>query len=154
MSQSRLTAWAGAAETTTAADVATAGSTTVPAHVIYDIVRKLPENAKVELDHPGGDAQLTLRAGRFDTKLAVLPVEQRVAVVLVDIRGYPVAEVATILGVPPGTVKSRCARGRAKLAVALGHLRSGSAETGGNRGAAHDVPSTSGPARDRRGGDR
>ena len=57
--------------------------------------------------------------------LAMLPVGQRVAVVLVDVQGYPIAEVAAILGVPPGTVKSRCARGRARLAVLLGHLREG-----------------------------
>ena len=55
--------------------------------------------------------------------LALLPVEQRVAVVLVDVHGYPIAEAAAILGVPRGTVKSRCARGRARLAVLLGHLR-------------------------------
>ena len=55
--------------------------------------------------------------------LALIPVEQRVAVVLVDVEGYPVTEVAAILGVPSGTVKSRCARGRARLAVLLGHLR-------------------------------
>jgi DNA polymerase-3 subunit beta len=51
------------------------GRTTAPAATLYEIVRKLPETAKVELDHPGGDAQLTLRAGRFDAKLAVLPVD-------------------------------------------------------------------------------
>ena len=55
--------------------VARGGRTTAPAATLYEIVRKLPETAKVELDHPGGDAQLTLRAGRFDTKLSVLPVE-------------------------------------------------------------------------------
>jgi RNA polymerase sigma-70 factor (ECF subfamily) len=55
--------------------------------------------------------------------LAELPAEQRAALILVDVQGYPVAEVALILGVAEGTVKSRCARGRAKLAVALGHLR-------------------------------
>jgi RNA polymerase sigma-70 factor (ECF subfamily) len=55
--------------------------------------------------------------------LALIPVEQRVAVVLVDVQGYPIADAAAILGVPPGTVKSRCARGRAKLAALLGHLR-------------------------------
>ena len=60
-----------------------------------------------------------------DEALALLPVAQRVAVVLVDIQGYPVTEVAAILGVPPGTVKSRCARGRARLAELLGHLREG-----------------------------
>jgi len=55
--------------------------------------------------------------------LAVVPVEQRIAVVLVDVQGYPVAEAAAILEVPVGTVKSRCARGRARLAGLLGHLR-------------------------------
>ena len=55
--------------------------------------------------------------------LTLIPVEQRVAVVLVDVQGYPVTEVAAILGVAVGTVKSRCARGRARLAVLLGHLR-------------------------------
>ncbi|RQX00725.1 RNA polymerase sigma factor SigM [Micromonospora inaquosa] len=55
--------------------------------------------------------------------LAALPVEQRAALVLVDVQGYSVAEVARILGVAEGTVKSRCARGRARLAVLLGHLR-------------------------------
>ncbi|WP_442930856.1 RNA polymerase sigma factor SigM [Micromonospora sp. NBC_00421] len=57
--------------------------------------------------------------------LAGLPVEQRAALILVDVQGYPVAEVARILGVAEGTVKSRCARGRARLALVLGHLRTG-----------------------------
>lgn len=52
-----------------------------------------------------------------------LPAEQRAALVLVDMEGYPVAEVAQMLDCAEGTVKSRCARGRAKLAVLLGHLR-------------------------------
>ena len=51
------------------------GRTTAPAATLYEIVRKLPETAKLELDHPGGDALLTLRAGRFDAKLTVLPVD-------------------------------------------------------------------------------
>ncbi|MFK3982571.1 RNA polymerase sigma factor SigM [Micromonospora sp. NPDC050397] len=55
--------------------------------------------------------------------LAQLPAEQRAAIILVDVQGYPVAEVAVMLGVAEGTVKSRCARGRARLALILGHLR-------------------------------
>ncbi|WP_078909868.1 RNA polymerase sigma factor SigM [Streptomyces sp. NRRL S-87] len=55
--------------------------------------------------------------------LRTLPTEQRAALVLVDMQGYPVAEVAKILDVPTGTVKSRCARGRAKLLPMLTHLR-------------------------------
>ncbi|HJQ46102.1 MAG TPA: RNA polymerase sigma factor SigM [Amycolatopsis sp.] len=52
-----------------------------------------------------------------------LPEEQRAPIVLVDIEGYSVGETARLLGIAEGTVKSRCARGRAKLAKVLGHLR-------------------------------
>jgi len=52
--------------------------------------------------------------------LAQLPLEQRAALVLVDMEGYSVADVAQMLDCAVGTVKSRCARGRAKLAVSLG----------------------------------
>jgi len=64
--------------------------------------------------------------------LATLPTEQRAAIVLVDIEGYPVEEVAAMLAVPTGTVKSRCARGRAKLVPLLSHLKGGP-EPGGQR---------------------
>jgi RNA polymerase sigma-70 factor (ECF subfamily) len=52
-----------------------------------------------------------------------LPHDQQAALVLVDMLGYSVAEAAEILEVSPGTVKSRCARGRAKLLPWLAHLR-------------------------------
>jgi RNA polymerase sigma-70 factor (ECF subfamily) len=55
--------------------------------------------------------------------LATLPDEQRVALVLVELEGLSVAEAAELLQVPEGTVKSRCFRGRARLALQLGHLR-------------------------------
>jgi RNA polymerase sigma-70 factor (ECF subfamily) len=51
--------------------------------------------------------------------LATLPGEQRAALVLVDMEGYSVAEVATMLDCAEGTVKSRCARGRERLASLL-----------------------------------
>lgn len=54
--------------------------------------------------------------------LATLPAEQRAALVLVDMEGHPVAEAAVMLGCAVGTVKSRCSRGRARLAVLLGDL--------------------------------
>ncbi|MFH8490032.1 RNA polymerase sigma factor SigM [Streptomyces longisporoflavus] len=55
--------------------------------------------------------------------LGTLPHDQRAALVLVDMQGYPVAEAARVLDVPTGTVKSRCARGRARLLPLLTHLR-------------------------------
>jgi len=55
--------------------------------------------------------------------LGTLPPDQRAALVLVDMQGYPVAEAARMLDVPTGTVKSRCARGRARLLPLLTHLR-------------------------------
>jgi RNA polymerase sigma-70 factor, ECF subfamily len=55
--------------------------------------------------------------------LRTLPPDQQSALVLVDMMGYPVADAADILGVSQGTVKSRCARGRARLVPRLAHLR-------------------------------
>jgi len=67
------------------------------------------------------------RDTRMDVGAALeqLPAPLRAAVVLVDVEGLPVADVARILDIPPGTVKSRCSRARARLAVLLGHLRPG-----------------------------
>ena len=52
------------------------GAITVPAATLYEIVRRQPENAEIELDHPGGDAQLALRAGRYSTSLVALGVDE------------------------------------------------------------------------------
>lgn len=52
------------------------GSVTAPAATLYEIVRRQPDNAEIELDHPGGDAPLALRAGRYATKLVVLPTDE------------------------------------------------------------------------------
>jgi DNA polymerase III subunit beta len=58
-----------------AASTSRNGATTAPAATLYEIVRKLPESAEIELEHAGGDAQLHLRAGKFATSLVALPVE-------------------------------------------------------------------------------
>jgi RNA polymerase sigma-70 factor (ECF subfamily) len=55
--------------------------------------------------------------------LRTLPDEQRAALVLIDMLGYSVADAAEVLGISPGTVKSRCARGRARLLPQVAHLR-------------------------------
>jgi RNA polymerase sigma-70 factor, ECF subfamily len=62
----------------------------------------------------------------LEQALAKLPVEQRAAVVAVDVEGLSVDDASSVLGVPVGTVKSRCFRGRAKLAELLADLRGGS----------------------------
>ena len=56
-----------------------------------------------------------------DDALAALPVEFRTAVVLRDVADLEYAEIATVLEIPVGTVRSRIARGRAALAAALGN---------------------------------
>jgi RNA polymerase sigma-70 factor (ECF subfamily) len=68
----------------------------------------------------------------IDAALNTLPEPQRAALVLVDMFGYPVSDVAQMLGISVGTVKSRCARGRARLVPLLTHLQ-------GNRGEPGDV---------------
>jgi RNA polymerase sigma-70 factor (ECF subfamily) len=88
------------------------------------------ETEPVRVAPVDSDTAMDVRAA-----LAQLPVEQRAALVLVDVHGYPVSEAATILGVAEGTVKSRCARGRARLAALLGYLR--------NPPSDRDVPSQS-----------
>ncbi|WP_009476727.1 RNA polymerase sigma factor SigM [Rhodococcus sp. JVH1] len=55
--------------------------------------------------------------------LAQLPADQRTAIVAVDLEGRSTSEAAILLGVPEGTVKSRCARGRKKLAASLEYFR-------------------------------
>lgn len=83
----------------------------------------LPEEGQPSIADPTDavdqrELQLVIRQA-----LADLPADQREAVLLVDLEGWPVQEAARILGVPEGTVKSRCFRGRAKLAKQLAFLR-------------------------------
>ncbi|MCW2844295.1 MAG: sigM [Nocardioides sp.] len=73
-------------------------------------------------DGPEAHALSADRRRRVLAALEQLPPDQRAALVLVDMEGYPVQEVAEILEVPVGTIKSRCARGRARLAVLLADL--------------------------------
>ena len=96
-----------------------------------DRMRRRQTRATVQLPEQGPHepADSRDRVAERDTRMVVeealgqLPAEQRAAIVLVDVEGWSVAETAAILGVAEGTVKSRCARGRARLAVLLGHLR-------------------------------
>jgi DNA polymerase III subunit beta len=59
----------------TAAEIESPGATTAPAHLLYDVVRKLPEGSVVELELQDGGAELTLVAGRSTFTLPCLPAD-------------------------------------------------------------------------------
>lgn len=81
----------------------------------------LPEHdGATDLD--AGEAPVDQRAADrtdIDLALATLPPEFRAPVVLRDLLGHDYAEIADLLDLPPGTVRSRIARGRAALARQL-----------------------------------
>lgn len=89
-------------------------------------------------------------SGSSDTALDVraalrhLVSEQQAALVLVDMLGYSVADAGQVLGVSEGTVKTRAARGRARLLPRLAHLRPGAVPEQDRRS-----KSAAGPADDR-----
>ena len=58
-----------------AADVARPGATTASAHMLYDIVRKLPDGAQVQIELMGESGRITLSAGRSRFQLGALPRE-------------------------------------------------------------------------------
>ncbi len=81
------------------------------------------EDRAAEMAGPAQDDPAEVRERQVDVLNALkqLNPDQRSALVLVDMEGYSVEEAAGILGCAPGTVKSRCARGRAKLLPLLRH---------------------------------
>jgi RNA polymerase sigma-70 factor (ECF subfamily) len=80
----------------------------------------LPDGVEDRFDDaPGFDAKVA-ESMSIDEALAELPEEYRVAVVLRDVEGMDYAEIAEVLAVPIGTVRSRIARGRQRLATRLG----------------------------------
>ena len=58
---------------TISAEVGPPGSTTVPAHMFYEIVRKLPEGAQIVMESSGDRAVMAIRAGRSRFTLQTLP---------------------------------------------------------------------------------
>ncbi len=90
-----------------------------------DRLRRVKARPTIPLDdvYPVDDRTVQVETGiAVQRALMRLPVEQRAALVAVDMQGYSIADTARILGVAEGTVKSRCARGRARLVQLLGYL--------------------------------
>jgi RNA polymerase sigma-70 factor (ECF subfamily) len=70
-------------------------------------------------EHPEAHAARTELSIHLERALAMLPDDQRTAIVLSDVQGYAYEEIGEITGVAVGTVKSRISRGRARLREAL-----------------------------------
>jgi RNA polymerase sigma-70 factor (ECF subfamily) len=81
--------------------------------ITADMDFESPEPEPAEVAASGAQRDVVLAA------LEQLPPDQKAALVLVDMEGFTMAEVAEILEAPEGTIKSRCSRGRAKLAEIL-----------------------------------
>jgi RNA polymerase sigma-70 factor (ECF subfamily) len=92
------------------------------------------DQVPTELIDPDAGVRIDSTADRMalDRALADLPEDFRVAVVLRDVGDLDYTEIAEVLGIPAGTVKSRIARGRAALASALGR-QFGNQATGSER---------------------
>jgi RNA polymerase sigma-70 factor (ECF subfamily) len=87
-----------------------------------------PTLVEHDLDRAAPDAAVADRVAErvdIDAALGSIPPEFRAAVALRDLAGLDYAEIASILDIPPGTVRSRIARGRAALADRLGNPRPG-----------------------------
>jgi RNA polymerase sigma-70 factor (ECF subfamily) len=94
--------------------------------------RTVPEDTLAELpdDAPTAEAQAVAsdRRSLLHAALRGLSAISREIVVLRDVHGLPVQQVASILGIPVGTVKSRASRARVELAekvLALSRGRGG-----------------------------
>ncbi len=116
----------------------------------------LPDDPDRELALAGPADVADQRAVRLDVEaaLATLPVEQRAALVLVDLHGFSVADAAAVLDCPVGTVKSRCARARVRLLPLLAHLVTGDTPDGmpsGPGGTASGAPRVRAPMGSTRG---
>lgn len=103
----------------------------VAVNTCYDMVRRakrkqadaLPEHVDPPDVGVADELASTELRPDIDAAIANLPEEFRAAVVLSDLEGLALSDVAEIIGVPVGTVKSRVFRGRRLLASALGNLR-------------------------------
>lgn len=95
-----------------------------------DIVRRRPLQPPAPLEmtmvdpveDPGETVWRRDVQQRIHRAIAMLPLEQRTATVLRDLHGHSYEEIASILQVPLGTVRSRISRGRETLRVALADL--------------------------------
>jgi RNA polymerase sigma-70 factor (ECF subfamily) len=101
----------------------------IAVNAALDIVRRRPPQTHELLEAvatptDAQDRELERREvqRRIHGAILALPTDQRVAVVLRDIQGLPYGEIASVLQVPVGTVRSRLSRARETLRSALADL--------------------------------
>lgn len=90
-----------------------------------DLLRKESVRPQLSENEDAAIHETTSFADQSDTKvvitqaLATLPEDQRLALTMTIIEGYSIEEAAAVAGVAPGTIKSRCSRGKEALAAYL-----------------------------------
>ena len=101
----------------------------IAVNAAYDAVRRRPpaapdpvEARRMPADPLADRAERVEARERIHRAIARLPLEQRAVVVLRDVQGWSYEEIAAIVAVPIGTVRSRLARGREALRVELADL--------------------------------
>ena len=102
----------------------------VASNAAYDVLRRRRRTPVPVEELPEPDASPDMAdagAVAVDVQRALerVPREFRLVLVLHDVEGLPYEEIATIVGVPVGTVKSRIHRGRVALGRALGGEHAG-----------------------------
>lgn len=95
-------------------------------------VERAPEPIAGRSSDPADRAEQGELAAQLRRALSAIPVERRTAILLFEVDGYDYAEIAALVGVSIGTVKSRISRGRAELRRLLG-------DQYGNRALSGDV---------------
>jgi len=80
------------------ADIGQEGAATVPAHMLYDIVRKLPDGAQLELDQGPDHGRVAITAGRSRFALQALPPE--------DFPDLAAGDLANRFNLPAASLKS------------------------------------------------
>jgi RNA polymerase sigma-70 factor (ECF subfamily) len=70
-------------------------------------------------EHPEAFASRSELSAHLEQALGELPEDQRLAIILSDVQGYAYEDIAEVMGVAVGTVKSRISRGRSRLRAML-----------------------------------
>jgi len=108
----------------------------IATNAAIDLVRRRAVRRAEALDErfaasgrsPAVDAENAELRSKLVSALAALPERQRIAITLFDVEGYAHAEIAQIVGVPEGTVRSDVFHARRTLREALGGYAPGAGE--------------------------